>query len=126
MSLFADTHAFSGFAADDLDAAEEFYGRTLGVRTSRNEMGILTLHLGGGAHVIVYPKPDHEPAAFTVLNFPVEDVGAAVAELAARGVEVLRYPGMPQDEDGVMHGNGPDIAWIADPAGNVLSVIKPL
>ncbi len=123
MALLADARAFSGFAAPDLDAADAFYAG-LGVRTSRNAMGILTLHLAGGTDVIVYPKPDHEPASFTVLNFPVEDVGAAVAALAERGIEVIRYPDAPQDADGVMRGNGPDIAWFADPAGNVLSLIK--
>jgi catechol 2,3-dioxygenase-like lactoylglutathione lyase family enzyme len=124
-TMFSDTKAFSGFAVSDIDAAEAFYGQTLGIRVTKDH-GLLTLHLAGGARpTLVYPKPDHVPASYTILNFPVEDVGAAVAQLAERGVAVERYEGMPQDDDGVMRGNGPDIAWFTDPAGNVLSVIKP-
>jgi catechol 2,3-dioxygenase-like lactoylglutathione lyase family enzyme len=124
-AMFKDTAAFSGFSTPDVDAAEAFYRDKLGIATSV-ENGILTLHLAGGARpTIVYPKPDHEPAGFTVLNFPVEDVGAAVRELEARGVTFERYDQMPQDDDGVMRGHGPDIAWFTDPGGNVLSVIKP-
>ena len=122
--MFKDTQAFSGFAVDDVPAAQAFYGDVLGVETSVDH-GILTLHLAGGARpTIAYPKPGHVPAEYTILNFPVEDVGAAVAELEQRGVTFERYDGMPQDDDGVMRGNGPDIAWFKDPAGNVLSVIK--
>jgi catechol 2,3-dioxygenase-like lactoylglutathione lyase family enzyme len=122
--MFKDTKAFSGFATPDIDAAEKFYGETLGIETSV-EHGLLTLHLAGGARpTLVYPKPGHEPAGYTILNFPVDDVEAAVDELAARGVEFLRYDGMPQDDKGIMRGNGPDIAWFADPGGNVLSVLK--
>jgi catechol 2,3-dioxygenase-like lactoylglutathione lyase family enzyme len=124
-TMFSDTKAFSGFAVRDVDAAERFYGETLGIRVT-NDHGLLTLHLDGGARpTLVYPKPDHVPASYTILNFPVDDVGAAVRELAERGVTVERYDGMPQDDDGVMRGNGPDIAWFKDPTGNVLSVIKP-
>jgi catechol 2,3-dioxygenase-like lactoylglutathione lyase family enzyme len=123
--MFKDTKAFSGFAVTDIEAARAFYGDTLGIETS-SEHGLLTLHLAGGARpTLVYPKPDHVPASYTILNFPVDDVGAAVRELQARGVTFERYEGMGQDEDGVMRGNGPDIAWFTDPAGNVLSVIKP-
>jgi catechol 2,3-dioxygenase-like lactoylglutathione lyase family enzyme len=123
--MFSDSKAFSGFAVPDVDAAEAFYGQTLGIRVT-NDHGLLTLHLDGGPRpTLVYPKPDHVPATYTILNFPVDDVGAAVARLAERGVEVERYDGMPQDDDGVMRGNGPDIAWFTDPAGNILSVIKP-
>lgn len=123
--MFSDSKAFSGFAVPDVDAAEAFYGETLGIRVT-NDHGLLTLHLDGGNRpTIVYPKPDHVPAAYTILNFPVDDVGAAVRRLAERGVTVERYDGMPQDDDGVMRGNGPDIAWFTDPAGNILSVIKP-
>ena len=122
--MFKDTQAFSGFAVDDVPAAQAFYGDVLGVETSVDH-GILTLHLAGGARpTIAYPKPGHVPAEYTILNFPVDDVGAAVAELEQRGVTFERYDGMPQDDDGVMRGNGPDIAWFKDPAGNVLSVIK--
>ncbi|MCW2986923.1 MAG: Glyoxalase/bleomycin resistance protein/dioxygenase [Conexibacter sp.] len=122
--MFQNTKAFSGFAVPDVEAARRFYGDTLGIQTSV-EHGMLTLHLDGGARpTLAYPKPDHTPADYTILNFPVDDVGAAVAELATRGVAVERYEGMPQDEDGVMRGNGPDIAWFKDPGGNVLSVLK--
>lgn len=123
--MLRDSKAFSGFAVDDVPRAQQFYGETLGLDVSVGDSmsGILTLHLAGGRDVIVYPKPDFVPASYTVLNFPVPDVGAAVVELAGRGVMVERYEGMPQDDDGVMRGHGPDIAWFTDPAGNVLSVI---
>ena len=123
--MFTHTEAFSGFAAPDIDAARRFYGDTLGVETSI-ESGILTLHIAGGRDIIVYPKPDHEPAAYTILNFPVDDIDAAVDALTERGVEFERYEGFSQDEKGIMRGQGPEIAWFRDPAGNVLSVIKPI
>lgn len=125
--MFRDQEAFSGFAVDDLARAKEFYGETLGLRVTEDvpEMPLLSLHVGGGQPVLIYEKPGHEPATFTVLNLPVDDVGAAVEELGRRGVETERYEGMDQDEHGVMRGHGPDIAWIRDPAGNVLSVIRP-
>ncbi len=123
--MLTDSQAFSGFAVPDIEAARRFYTDVLGLRVEQNtDMGgLLTLHLGGGTNVLVYPKPDHVPASFTVLNFPVTDVGAAVRDLAGRGVVVERYDGMPQDDDGVMRGNGPDIAWLTDPAGNIFSVL---
>jgi predicted enzyme related to lactoylglutathione lyase len=121
--MFKDTKAFSGFAVDDVPRARQFYGETLGIETSE-EHGILTLHLAGGRDTIVYPKPDHVPATFTILNFPVDDVEAAVDELTSRGVAFEHYDGAPQDEKGIMRGHGPDIAWFTDPAGNVLSVLK--
>jgi catechol 2,3-dioxygenase-like lactoylglutathione lyase family enzyme len=124
MTMFKDSRAFSGFAAQDIEAERAFYADTLGLDVTE-EHGILTLHLAGGGHVIVYPKPDHTPADFTVLNFPVDDVEAAVDALVARGVAFEHYEGAPQDEKGIMRGNGPDIAWFRDPAGNVLSVIRP-
>ena len=125
--MFKDTNAFSGFSADDVDKVRAFYADVLGIEVNEGPMGILELRLAGHEMpVIVYPKPDHVPAEFTVLNFTVDDVGAAVGELTERGVTIERYEGMPQDEDGVMRGNGPDIAWFRDPAGNVLSVIKPI
>jgi catechol 2,3-dioxygenase-like lactoylglutathione lyase family enzyme len=121
--MFKETKAFSGFAAPDIDAVQRFYGETLGIETSV-EHGLLTLHLAGGARpTLVYPKPDHEPAGYTILNFPVDDVEAAVDELVSRGVEFEHYEGFGQDEKGIMRGQGPDIAWFRDPAGNVLSVI---
>jgi catechol 2,3-dioxygenase-like lactoylglutathione lyase family enzyme len=122
--MFGDTKAFSGFAVDDIEKVRAFYSDTLGVRTTE-ENGLLTLHLAGGERpTLIYPKPDYTPATYTVLNFPVEDVEAAVDELTSRGVEFERYDGMPQDDKGIMRGEGPDIAWFTDPAGNVLSVIE--
>ena len=122
--MFKNTKAFSGFAVPDVEAAQRFYGDTLGIETSV-EHGILTLHLDGGARpTIIYPKPDHTPAGYTILNFPVDDIDAAVDALTERGVEILRYDGMPQDERGIMREEGPYIAWFADPAGNVLSVLQ--
>ena len=121
--MFTYTEAFSGFAVPDIDAAREFYEGTLGIDTSV-EMGILTLHIAGGSDIIVYPKPDHEPAGYTILNFPVEDIDAAVDGLAERGVEFERYEGFDQDEHGIARGNGPAIAWFKDPAGNILSVLE--
>jgi predicted enzyme related to lactoylglutathione lyase len=124
--VLTDSKAFSGFSANDLDRAKSFYEDTLGLQvTAMPEMGgMLRLHLGGGAEVLVYPKADHTPATFTVLNFPVPDVEQAVDELAARGVRFERYEGFDQDEKGIARGQGPDIAWFTDPAGNVFSVIQ--
>ncbi|MFD8019430.1 VOC family protein [Streptomyces lavendulae] len=122
--MFSDTRAFSGFAVDDIQRAKEFYGETLGLRVTE-ENGLLTLHIAGGAEILVYPKEDHVPAGFTLLNFPVEDIDAAVDGLAGRGVRFERYPGFEQDEKGVVREGGPLIAWFTDPAGNVLSVLQP-
>jgi catechol 2,3-dioxygenase-like lactoylglutathione lyase family enzyme len=125
--MFERSHAYSSFATPDIDAARTFYRDTLGldVRDSAQE-GLLELHLEGGATVLVYPKPDHRPAVFTVLNFPVPDVDAAVDELKRAGVEMQRYDvGGPQpDAKGIYRsdGNGPTIAWFTDPAGNILAV----
>jgi len=122
--MFTDTKAFSGFAVDDTEKAKEFYGQTLGIKVTE-EYGLLTLHLGGGERpTLIYPKPDHEPAGYTILNFPVDDIDAAVDELTGRGVQMERYDGMEQDEKGVMRVEGPYIAWFKDPAGNVLSVLQ--
>jgi catechol 2,3-dioxygenase-like lactoylglutathione lyase family enzyme len=122
--VFADTKAFSGFAVDDLARAREFYADTLGIRTTEED-GLLTLHLAGGERpTLMYPKPDHAPAAYTILNFPVDDIDAAVDELTRRGVSFERYDGFVQEENGVMRGQGPPIAWFRDPAGNILSVLQ--
>ena len=122
--MFRDTKPFSGFAVDDLEKAKSFYGGTLGLEVAE-EHGLLHLKLGSGAAVLVYPKPNHEPATFTILNFPVADIEAAVAELRAAGVELERYEGIPADEHGIVHGTeGPPIAWFRDPAGNILSVLE--
>jgi catechol 2,3-dioxygenase-like lactoylglutathione lyase family enzyme len=121
--MFANTKAFSGFAVEDLERAREFYGHTLGLRTSEQN-GLLTLHLAGDRDTLVYPKPGHVPAGYTILNFPVEDIDAAVDALAARGVRFERYEGFDQDEKGISRGQGPSIAWFTDPSGNVLSVLQ--
>jgi predicted enzyme related to lactoylglutathione lyase len=122
--MFANTPAFSGFAVDDIDTARRFYGETLGLNVTDGPMGVLSLELAGDRPTMIYPKPDFTPATYTILNFPVEDVDAAVDELTARGVEMERYDGFDQDEKGIARGNGPDIAWFKDPAGNILSVLK--
>ena len=116
--------AFSGFAVDDLDRAQQFYGGTLGLSTSEDN-GLLVLHLAGGRDTLVYPKPDHAPATYTILNFPVDDIDAAVDELVERGVRFERYEDLAQDEKGISRApNGPPIAWFRDPAGNILSVLE--
>jgi len=124
--LLSDSAAFSGFSVDDLDAARTFYEQVLGLRVSSTGMdGVARLHLAGARHVLVYAKgPAHAPATYTVLNFPVPDVDAAVAELTARGVQFLHHDSPPTDETGVMRAGGPLIAWFTDPAGNVFSVIE--
>ncbi|MFI0453634.1 VOC family protein [Actinomadura sp. 6N118] len=121
--MFRTTKAFSGFSVNDLDAAKKFYGEILGLNVTEQPPG-LTLDIAGDRPIIVYPKPNHTPATFTILNFPVEDIESAVDELAKRGVEFLRYEGMNQDERGILRGEGPPIAWFTDPAGNVLSVLR--
>jgi catechol 2,3-dioxygenase-like lactoylglutathione lyase family enzyme len=121
--MFRTSPAFSGFSSGDIDAARHFYVDTLGIETAES-MGGLGLRFPNGQRVYIYPKPDHQPATFTVLNFPVADVDAAVDELTKAGVMFEHYPGMDQDSKGIMRGNGPDIAWFKDPAGNILAVIK--
>ena len=121
--MFANTKAFSGFAVDDLEAAKKFYGQTLGLNTSEH-YGLLTLHLAGDRDTLVYPKDNHVPATYTILNFPVDDIDQAVAELTERGVRFERYEGMAQDEQGISRGGGPNIAWFTDPAGNILAVLQ--
>ena len=122
--MFTPSGAFSGFSIDDAEAAKEFYGQTLGLRVTQLESGFLNLHLDSGAVVLAYVKENHEPASFTILNFEVDDVDAAVDDLNARGVDTNIYGSdIPADSRGVMKGNGPDIAWFRDPAGNVLSVL---
>jgi len=123
--MLRESKAFSGFAAPDMAKVREFYGQTLGL-TVTEEHGLLTLHLAGGSNVLIYPKPDHVPATFTVLNFPVNDVDQAVDGLSKRGVRFEKYDGpeIKTDEKGIMRGNGPTIAWFRDPAGNILSVLE--
>jgi catechol 2,3-dioxygenase-like lactoylglutathione lyase family enzyme len=124
--MLADSPAYSGFSVDDMEAARRFYAETLGLRVSDvPEMGgLMRLHLGSGADVLVYAKSDHTPATFTVLNFPVPDVEQAVEELGSRGVRFEHYDDPPTDEKGIMRAGGPLIAWFTDPAGNVFSVIQ--
>ena len=123
--MFTNTRAFSGFAVPDIAAAKEFYGGTLGLEVSE-ENGLLTLHIAGDRDVLVYPKPDHSPATYTILNFPVDDVERAVDDLTAAGVpfEIYTEGEIATDERGVWRGEGPTIAWFRDPAGNILSVIE--
>jgi catechol 2,3-dioxygenase-like lactoylglutathione lyase family enzyme len=124
--MFENTKAYSGFAVDDLQKAREFYGETLGLKISvlDEENGLLSLDLAGDRPTLVYVKPDFTPATYTILNFSVDDVHQAVDELAARGVDFERYDAFEQDEKGIAHGPGPQIAWFKDPAGNVLSVLQ--
>ena len=122
--MFESTKAYSGFAVTDMEAARRFYGETLGLRISvlDEEVGLINLHLAGDRDTLVYQKPDLEPANYTILNFVVDDVEKAVDELSERGVGFERYEGFDQDERGISRGQGPDIAWFKDPAGNILSV----
>ena len=124
--MFANTKAYSGIGVDDLKKAREFYGETLGLKTTvmDEEHGLMSLDLAGDRGTLVYEGMDHTPASYTVLNFPVDDIDKAVEELTARGVEFERYDGMEQDEKGIMRGGGPYVAWFKDPAGNVLSVLQ--
>ena len=122
--MFRDAKAFSGFSVDDIPKAREFYGQTLGLDVTEQH-GLLFLHIAGGSKILVYPKPDHAPASFTILNFPVGDIEEAVGELNRRGVRFERYEGeLKTDEKGIFRGGGPLIAWFKDPAGNTLSVLE--
>jgi predicted enzyme related to lactoylglutathione lyase len=123
------SHAFSGFSTNDIARTKKFYAQTLGLEVTE-EHGMLTLELAGGGTVVIYPKDNHEPASFTVLNFPVEDIDQAVDELTTAGVRFERYEGFDHDERGIVRSNssqhGPSIAWFKDPAGNILSVLQTL
>ena len=122
--MFEKTKAFSGFSVDDIERARQFYENTLGLNVTE-ENGMLGLHIPDGGDILIYPKPDHTPATFTILNFPVEDIDRAVEDLTGRGIEMMRYEGMNQDEKGIMRDDhSPPIAWFLDPAGNVLSVLE--
>jgi predicted enzyme related to lactoylglutathione lyase len=124
--MFANTEATSGFAVDDLQKAKEFYEQVLGLSTTvqSEEFGVMTLHLAGGRDVVVYAKPDFVPATYTILNFEVDDIDAAVDDLTSRNVTLERYDAMDQDDKAIMRGPGPQIAWFKDPAGNILSVLQ--
>ncbi len=122
--MLKESRAFSGFSVGDTQKAKEFYGKTLGLDVSEDNR-MLKLHLAGGTKVFIYPKPNHVPATFTILNFPVDDVEKAVDELTSRGVRFERYEGdMKTDTKGIFRGQGPLIAWFKDPAGNILSVLE--
>jgi predicted enzyme related to lactoylglutathione lyase len=124
--VFENTKAYSGFAVDDVRKAQEFYGETLGIKTSilDEQNGLMVLHLAGDRDTLIYRKPDFTPATYTILNFAVDDIDEAVDELAAKGVQFERYDDFGQDEKGISRGNGPNIAWFKDPAGNILSVLQ--
>ena len=125
--MLKDSDAFSGFSVDDVPKAKAFYGQTLGLQAEDGPMGNLDLHLKGGGRVFIYPKANHVPATYTVLNFAVPDIDAAVDELTAKGVTFERYemPEGSQDAKGILRGGGgPAIAWFTDPAGNIISVLE--
>jgi catechol 2,3-dioxygenase-like lactoylglutathione lyase family enzyme len=118
--------AFSSFSVNNIQKAKEFYGKTLGLELASGPEGTVILPLSGGAKVLMYPKPSHQPASFTVLNFPVESVEKAVDEMGKRGVrfEIYNETNLKTDARGISRGNGPTIAWFKDPAGNILSVLE--
>ena len=124
--MFANTKATNGFAVDDVEAAKRFYGETLGLGTTdlSEEFGVMSIQLAGGRDTLVYRKDDFLPATYTILNFEVDDIDAAVDELTAKGVTMERYDGFDQDEKGIARGPGPSIAWFKDPAGNILAVLQ--
>ncbi len=123
--MFKNVKAFSGFSVNDIKKAKDFYSKILGLEVTENKMGILELHTAGGNRIIVYPKPNHVPATFTILNFPVKNVERAVDDLIAAGIHFEQYGGeLKTDDKGIFRGEGPLIAWFTDPAGNILSVIE--
>jgi catechol 2,3-dioxygenase-like lactoylglutathione lyase family enzyme len=124
-AMLKDSKAFSGFSVNDIPKAKKFYGETLGLEVSESN-GLLTLRLAGGASVLIYPKPNHTPATFTILNFPVDSVDEAVDRLTKLGVrfEIYNQPELKTDERGIFRNGGPTIAWFKDPAGNILSVLE--
>ncbi len=121
--MLSNSPAYASFSTNDIAATRDFYGTTLGVKVTE-EYGMLTLHLPTGGTALIYPKENHEPATFTVLNFPVDDIDATVDALAAAGVRFEHYgEGFDQDAKGISRGAyGPPIAWFTDPAGNILAV----
>ena len=121
--MFENTRAFSGFSVDDIPTAKRFYSQTLGLKVSEAN-GMLHLHIADGGEILLYPKPNHAPASFTILNFPVDNIDKAVDQLAERGVRFERYDDPTMDEKGIHRGEGPYIAWFTDPAGNILSVLQ--
>jgi catechol 2,3-dioxygenase-like lactoylglutathione lyase family enzyme len=126
--MFVHNQPFSSFSVNDTEKAKQFYSDKLGLKVSSVEgmQDILRVYLSGDTYVMIYPKPNHTPATFTILNFPVADVNKAVDELTATGVKFIIYnePNFKTDEKGIFHGGGPKIAWFADPAGNIISVME--
>ena len=123
--MFRNTKAFAGFSVDDIQKARDFYGSTLDIKISEEEEGTLSLNFAGGSKALIYPKPDHSPATFTVLNFPVNDIEEAVNKLTEKGIRFEQYDEpIKTDEQGIFRGGGPLIAWFKDPAGNVLSILE--
>jgi len=123
--MLKDTKAFSGFSVNDLQKAKQFYSETLGIEVKDNPMGLIELHFENGTNVLVYPKPNHEPATYTVLNFPVDDIDKTVDELTAKGIVFEQYKELHTDNKGISRNpQGPQIAWFKDPAGNILSVLQ--
>ena len=123
--MFTHTKAFSGFSVDNLENAKKFYSEILGLEVVENQMGLLELHIAGGTRVLIYPKPNHTSATFTILNFPVDNIDEAVDKLTSLGVTFEQYnePNFKTDEKGISRGK-PSVAWFKDPAGNILSVIQ--
>lgn len=123
--MFKNTKAFSGFSVNDIQKAKEFYSSTLGIEVKDNPMGLIEIQIAGSNNIMVYPKPNHEPATFTILNFPVDDIDKAVDELTSKGVVFEQYTELHTDEKGISRNpQGPKIAWFKDPAGNILSVLQ--
>ena len=123
--MFRNTKAFAGFSVDDIQKARDFYGSTLDIKISEEEEGTLSLNFAGGSKALIYPKPDHSPATFTVLNFPVNDIEEAVNKLTEKGIKFEQYDEpIKTDAKGIFRGGGPLIAWFKDPAGNVLSILE--
>jgi predicted enzyme related to lactoylglutathione lyase len=124
--MFKNSKAFSGFSTNDIPKAKDFYSKVLGLEVTEEMEGILALHIAGSSNVIIYPKPNHSPATFTVLNFPVDNIDEAVDELTKRGVKMEIYDegDLKTDSKGIMRGEGPTISWFKDPAGNILSVLE--
>lgn len=122
--MVVSENAFSSFAVNDMEAARVFYSETLGLDVTKGEMGTQWLHFGDGCKVLMYHKPNHEPATFTILNFPVVNIEETVDHLTDNGIEFEQYEKFNTDENGIARGNGPLIAWFRDPAGNILSLIE--
>jgi catechol 2,3-dioxygenase-like lactoylglutathione lyase family enzyme len=123
--IFTHTHAFSGFSVDNMEKARAFYGEVLGLKTSEGIEGTINIHIEGGTDILVYPKKNHQPASFTILNFPVIDVEATVDHLTARGIQFEHYEGeLKTDAKGICHAGPVLMAWFKDPAGNILSVCE--